>query len=653
MFLSDMGADVIHVETPAGDAMRHYRTLWGAEFLLDHDRNTFTEDILRNKQSLTVDLRHEEGREIVRRLADDADVFITNYRPQAAVKNGLDHETLLARNPRLVYAHGTSYGLVGPDKDAPGLEMMGLAKGGIMLGSAVEGGEPVYPTMGLNDRLGAIGLLVAILSALVARERTGEGQLVETSLLGWAVNLQSVAISYTANTGKDLRPLPRLEQDDPNYNVYQLKDGSWTALGMTIHPDKYWPILCDALGLPDLVDDPRFVTQDARRENYRELIDIYDGVFGTLTWDEWEERIRTYELIACRVNALTDLHEDEQVLANELPRQSPHPDLGTWWYVPTPIHYSKTPVSIRSAAPAVGARYRRDPGRAGLLGRRYRRPPHAKRGVATIVVDTAERALPVGRYSVPTLDWVRMPAAGGKVEPPVYGLDEILDGVAEAGFQAVGLDDLTVGDLDPADVASALRRRGLLCSEVGILRAGQPRETSAAAHDLTWLAQATGASCCITMVADPPPADALAALETAAAVARRRGRSHGARVRRLRIGRNALRGDRALRVSGLGAVRASARQLARAPGRRPVAGARVARRQPDRARPPQRRAATLRSRSGARQPLPPGGARGRERSTSSASWTCSRGSGTAVRSASKFCLPASQRLLPPRRRETS
>ena len=355
MFLSDMGADVIHVETPAGDAMRHYRTLWGAEFLLDHDRNTFTEDILRNKQSLTVDLRHEEGREIVRRLADDADVFITNYRPQAAVKNGLDHETLLARNPRLVYAHGTSYGLVGPDKDAPGLEMMGLAKGGIMLGSAVAGGEPVYPTMGLNDRLGAIGLLVSILSALVARERTGEGQLVETSLLGWAVNLQSVAISYTANTGNDLRPLPRLEQDDPNYNVYQLKDGSWTALGMTIHPDKYWPILCDALGVFDLVDDPRFATQDARRENHRALIDIYDGVFSTLTWDEWEERIRTYELIACRVNALTDLHEDEQVLANRYLVNLPHPDLGTWWYVPTPIHYSKTPINIRSAAPAVGA----------------------------------------------------------------------------------------------------------------------------------------------------------------------------------------------------------------------------------------------------------------------------------------------------------
>ena len=130
----------------------------------------------------------------------------------------------------------------------------------------------------------------------------------------------------------------------------------------------------------------------------------------------------------------------------------------------------------------------------------------------------AERAVPVRRYSVPTLDWVRMPEAGSEAKPPAFGLDEILDGVAAAGFQAVGLDDLTVGALDAADVASALRSRGLSCSEVGILRAGQSGETSAAAHDLTWLAQATGAPCCIAIVADPPPTDPLAALETAATV---------------------------------------------------------------------------------------------------------------------------------------
>jgi len=354
MFLSDMGADVIHVESREGDMMRVYETLWGNEFMLEHERNTFTEDLLRNKKSLTVNLRDEEAQEIVRRLVDDADVFLTNFRPAAGRKLGLDYETLAPRNPRLIYAQGTSYGLEGPEKDAPGLEMMGLARGGLMLGSAIEGEEPVYPTMGLNDRLGAIGLLVAILSALVARERTGVGQHVETSLLGWTVNLQASAISCAANTGQPVRPVPRVEQDDPNYNVYRLGDGTWIALGMTVHPDKYWPILCAALGRPELVDDPRFATQAQRRDNYRDLIDIYDESFADLTWEEWDAKIHEHDLISCRVNSLTDLASDEQILANGYLQKLPHPELGEWWYAPTPVRFEKTPISIRSAAPHLG-----------------------------------------------------------------------------------------------------------------------------------------------------------------------------------------------------------------------------------------------------------------------------------------------------------
>jgi crotonobetainyl-CoA:carnitine CoA-transferase CaiB-like acyl-CoA transferase len=355
MFMSDMGADVIHVEGREGDGMRHYATLWGNDFFVDGGRrNTFTEDLLRNKKSLTVDLKSDEGKEIVRRLVEDADVFLTNFRPAAAVKLGLDYEALSAINPRLIYAQGTSYGSRGPDKDAPGLEMMGLAQGGMMLGSAVDGAEPVYPTMGTNDRLGAIGLLVAILSALVARERTGVAQLVHTSLLGWMVNLQASAISCSANTGQAVRPLPRAEQDDPNYNVYRLGDGTWIALGMTIHPQKYWPLLCEAIDRPELVGDPRFETPEKRRENFRELIDIYDEVFKQMTWEQWKAKVDEYELISCRVNDLRDLHRDEQILANDYLLKLPHRDLGEWWYVPTPVQFEKTPISIRSEAPEIG-----------------------------------------------------------------------------------------------------------------------------------------------------------------------------------------------------------------------------------------------------------------------------------------------------------
>ena len=354
MFLSDMGADVTHVESRDGDMMRVYASLWGNEFMLDHGRNTFTEDLLRNKRSITVDLKQDEATEIVLRLVDDADVFLTNFRPAAANKLGLDYATLSARNPKLIYAQGTSYGLDGPEKDAPGLEMMGLARGGLMLGSAIDGQEPVYPTMGLNDRLGAIGLLVAILSALVARERTGVAQHVDTSLLGWTVNLQASAISCAANTGQAVRPLPRREQDDPNYNIYQLGDGTWIALGMTLHPHKYWPALCNALGRPELIDDPCFVDVEKRRENFRELIDIYDAAFAELTWEQWDEKIHEYELISCRVNSLTDLASDEQILVNGYMQKLPHPDLGEWWYVPTPVQFEKTPISVRSAAPRLG-----------------------------------------------------------------------------------------------------------------------------------------------------------------------------------------------------------------------------------------------------------------------------------------------------------
>ncbi len=354
MFLSDMGADVIHVESRDGDMMRVYESLWGNEFMLDHGRNTFTEDLLRNKKSITVDLKQDEAQEIVRRLCDDADIFLTNFRPAAARKLGLDYETLSARNPKLIYAQGTSYGLEGPERDAPGLEMMGLARGGLMLGSAIEGDEPVYPTMGLNDRLGAIGLLVAILTALVARERTGVAQQLDTSLLGWTVNLQASAISCAANTGQAVRPLPRSEQDDPNYNIYQLGDGTWIALGMTLHPHKYWPALCNALGRPELIDDPRFESVAKRRENFRELIAIYDEAFSKLTWEQWDEKIHEYDLISCRVNSLTDLASDEQILANGYMQKLPHPDLSEWWYVPTPVNFEKTPISVRSAAPHLG-----------------------------------------------------------------------------------------------------------------------------------------------------------------------------------------------------------------------------------------------------------------------------------------------------------
>ena len=355
MFLSDMGADVIHVEQRGlGDSMRRVGTMWGVDFALPNDRNLFTEDLLRNKQSLAIDLSTDAGIEVVHRLVADADVFITNMRAATIARARMDYETLSALNPRLVYSHGTAFGPDGPDAEAPGNEILGLARAGLMLGSAPADGEPIYPTVGLNDRLGAIGVAFSVLSALVSRQHTSVGQLVETSLLGWMVNLQAIGAEVAANLGRDPRPPRREQSNNPLYNYYRCSDGTWVALGMMVHVERYWTLTCAALGRPDLETDERFADQALRERNCGALIEIFDECFAKLTFAEWDRAVKAHDLISTKVNALPDLKHDEQVLANGYLVEQKHPDLDSWWYAPTPVRFSRTPVSIRSATPHCG-----------------------------------------------------------------------------------------------------------------------------------------------------------------------------------------------------------------------------------------------------------------------------------------------------------
>jgi crotonobetainyl-CoA:carnitine CoA-transferase CaiB-like acyl-CoA transferase len=355
MFLADMGAEVIHVERRGeGDLMRHFSTLWGVDFRLEGDRNAFTEDLERNKSSLAVDLNKPEGRDLLHRFVEKTDVFLTNMRPAALEKQKMDYATLSALNPALIYCHGTGYGPPGPARDRPGNEMMGLASSGLMLGSAPHGGEPVYPTVGLNDRLGSIGMTVGILAAIVARERRGVGQLIETSLLGWMLNLQAVGAQIAANTGQDPRPARRTDANDPLYNYYLCRDGVWVALGMVIHKEVFWPKVCEALGRPGLAVDERFATVAKREENCAELIEIFDELFSRIDYADWDELARKHDFISTRVNALTDLADDVQVQANGYIQRLPHPVHGEWAYVTTPLEFSETPVSISRPAPQCG-----------------------------------------------------------------------------------------------------------------------------------------------------------------------------------------------------------------------------------------------------------------------------------------------------------
>jgi crotonobetainyl-CoA:carnitine CoA-transferase CaiB-like acyl-CoA transferase len=232
--------------------------------------------------------------------------------------------------------------------------MTGLARGGMMLGSAFRDGPPVYPTVSMIDRLGGFGIGFALLAALVARERFGIGQRVSTSMLGWTVNLQGVAVTLAANTGQDPRPIPRETTNDPLWNVYRCRDGTWVALAMIVEGETFWPLFCKAVGKPDLSTDPRFATSGLREKNRIALIALLDETFSGIDYADWDAQVKANGFIGTKVNALTDLAQDPQVLANQYIVELPHPVLGTWKYVPTPVNLEKTPVRVYSCAPELG-----------------------------------------------------------------------------------------------------------------------------------------------------------------------------------------------------------------------------------------------------------------------------------------------------------
>ncbi|MDO8670551.1 MAG: CoA transferase, partial [Dehalococcoidia bacterium] len=351
MYLAALGADVIHVEQRGvGDVARGSTTVSGVSMSLPGDRNLVFEELNTNKRGISLDLTKQKGREIMYRLVEKSDVFITNYRTQAVEKLVLDYETLRRRNPKLVYGHATTYGERGPEKDSPGLELAAYARSGSMFAAGQKGDPPVYLGLGAGDRLGGVFLAFGAISALLARERTGTGQYYSTSQLGAMISLFGLAHSTALFTGKELR-IDQRSKAGPLYNVYQCRDGQWLALAMVIDPDRFWPDFCRAIDRPELADDPEFDSKAKREENKEALVAILDRVFATRDCEEWERKLKMGgDFIFSRVNSLTQAIKDPQILANEYIVDFDHPEFGRVKQVAFPIHFSETPASIHSPA---------------------------------------------------------------------------------------------------------------------------------------------------------------------------------------------------------------------------------------------------------------------------------------------------------------
>ncbi|MDY6908155.1 MAG: CoA transferase [Chloroflexota bacterium] len=352
--LAEMGAEVIKIEQPGvGDPMRHQARFGHASFELPGGRSLFNEASNRSKKGITVNLTQEQGREIAYRLVSRSDVFLTNFRPQVVEEMRMTYPTLLEHNPRLIYVSVSAYGSRGPDSRRGGFDFQGQARSGLMFAM----GEPDMPPMvlhfGVIDQATAIMTSHAILTALLMRERFGIGQHVHTSILGTAMYLQYMNVLTALQLKRDV-PKHHRSDTDPLRNYYRCQDGRWLCMAFPAHWEDRWPMLCQAMGHPELQDHPEFSTREMRLKNTTSLVTVFDDIFATRPRDEWLKAFAEIDLIACPVNSALELESDPQVMENEYIIDFDDPDYGTVRLPGYPVHFSETSVRTKSIAPALG-----------------------------------------------------------------------------------------------------------------------------------------------------------------------------------------------------------------------------------------------------------------------------------------------------------
>lgn len=353
--LGDMGAEVIKIEHPvAGDPARGL-----AMAKTPRDRYTggfheVMEICNRNKRSIGIDLYHQRGREIMHKLVEGSDVFITNLRDKALVKMELDYDALAKINPKIIYGIGTGWGRKGPDKDRPGFDLAAFAMGGAMNQMSWANAPPApLGVAGLGDEINSLVLALGIMTALFYRERTGVGQIVHASLIGSWLEVGGIMLQRALYRGTDMARDTREAAGSPVWNCYQTKDGRYIQLAM-MQSDPYWHDLCQALDTGEVENDPRFNSHWARMENKVELISIFDNAFAKRTFSEWQKRLKGYTIVWAPILTYTEVAKDQQIRENDYIVKIEHPEYGTIETVGIPFQLSKTPGAVRRVCPELG-----------------------------------------------------------------------------------------------------------------------------------------------------------------------------------------------------------------------------------------------------------------------------------------------------------
>ena len=349
--LADFGARVIKVESPVGDGLR---TLWQGPGMPDTGGKDFAWMAdNRSKEGLCLDLAKPEGQEIIRRLIAKADVLVTNFPHPVRRKLNLTYEDCQPLNDRLVYASLTAYGDHGPEAERTGFDSTALyARTGMMDMMRAPGTAPVRSLPGMGDHPTGTALFGAIMTGLYRREKTGKGSHVATSLVANGVWMNGF-YGQAALMGAEVQLRPHRD-NAPNAvaNHYCAKDGRWFILAV-LNEAKQAPLLFDALGRPDLLDDPRFADQASRRANSLVLTKIMDEIFAEQDWDYWKAKFDALGITYGQAAKCEDLAGDEQLRhAGAVVKAAP--GFGAEWAVGTPVFVYDEDKKTPEAPPGLG-----------------------------------------------------------------------------------------------------------------------------------------------------------------------------------------------------------------------------------------------------------------------------------------------------------
>lgn len=360
--LADHGADVVKIERPGqGDLARSFGPFWPDQGSAAGDRrsgesaeSTRYLSMNRNKRGLAVDLKHPEGKAVVQRLIDQADVVVSNFRPGVMESLGLGYHHLQPRNPRLIYATGSGWGSRGPMADArrPGHELLAQSLAGLAAKNAGPDGIPRALPGTISDFTTGMILVQGILLALLARARTGRGQAVEVCLLDTLLSVQMWDESSRLNLGERDSGVP--DHQNPLQGIYRTRDGFIALVGW-FRPNPLGNV-CTALGLPDYSQDERFDTFEriARPEHAAVLRDLIQAAVLTKTTDAWLAILQAHDILCGPVLAPGEVFHHPQAIHNGMVVEIPHPPLGTMRAAGPPAVLSETPATMRMPPPTIG-----------------------------------------------------------------------------------------------------------------------------------------------------------------------------------------------------------------------------------------------------------------------------------------------------------